>query len=151
MKIPVPTILAFAFAVHDIGTGPLKIASWQRDISHGKFMGPRILNASTRGIDRELPGGDTSPPIMAPGLSLHHELASLVARAGLTPAEVIGRATIRSAAFHGRGDLGSIQVGKIADIVVLGATHFPASTRPKTSTPSSTGVRPCRARTSTGC
>jgi imidazolonepropionase-like amidohydrolase len=39
---------------------------------------------------------------------------------GLSPADALRRATIDSASLHGRAsDLGSIEVGKIADIVIV--------------------------------
>lgn len=69
-----------------------------------------------------LPGSDTGSPFVVPGLGLHDELALLVSQSGLTPAEALHRATIGSATFHQRGDdLGSIEPGKIADVLVLAA------------------------------
>lgn len=69
-----------------------------------------------------LPGSDTGSPFVTPGLGLHEELALLVAQAGLTPAEALRRATIDSASFHKRAqDLGSIEPGKIADLLLLTA------------------------------
>ncbi len=55
------------------------------------------------------------------GPSLHRELALMV-DAGLTPARVLVAATQGGAAAMGRsGDLGTITVGKLADMVVLNA------------------------------
>ena len=57
----------------------------------------------------------------AVAVGLHDELAARVHRSGLTASEVLRSATLDSAAFHGRGlDLGSIEQGKIADVIVLG-------------------------------
>jgi imidazolonepropionase-like amidohydrolase len=60
-------------------------------------------------------------PFTYAGFSLHDELVMLV-RAGLTPAEALQAATINPARFLGReNDLGSIEAGKLADIVMLDA------------------------------
>jgi imidazolonepropionase-like amidohydrolase len=67
-----------------------------------------------------LPGSDSGAPFVVPGLSLHEELYLLAQAVGMTPAEVLSAATIRSAAFYGREkELGSIEKGKIADFIIL--------------------------------
>src|SRR5688500_5540858 len=44
-------------SVWDRGTDPARIAEWQRDLSHGKFMGPRIVRADDAApAKEELPG-----------------------------------------------------------------------------------------------
>lgn len=54
-------------------------------------------------------------------LELHDELQLLV-RAGLTPLEALRSATSNPARFLGmQGDLGTIEKGKLADIVLLRA------------------------------
>jgi imidazolonepropionase-like amidohydrolase len=54
-----------------------------------------------------------------PGFGLHDELALLV-EAGLSPAEALRTATLNPAEFLGREkELGSIAVGKRADLVLL--------------------------------
>lgn len=56
-----------------------------------------------------------------PGRCLHDELALLV-EAGFTPAEVLRAATLNPALFFGLSNsLGAIEVGKIADLVLLEA------------------------------
>ncbi|MGI4835418.1 MAG: amidohydrolase family protein [Janthinobacterium lividum] len=56
-----------------------------------------------------------------PGASLHDELAELV-RAGLTPAQALGAATLNGARWLGvAGRTGSIAVGKDADLLLLTA------------------------------
>jgi imidazolonepropionase-like amidohydrolase len=56
---------------------------------------------------------------LVPGASIHRELEWLVA-AGLTPLEALQTATINPANYLGRsGDLGTVAVGKLADLVIL--------------------------------
>ncbi|MFT6828375.1 MAG: imidazolonepropionase-like amidohydrolase, partial [Roseivirga sp.] len=55
------------------------------------------------------------------GISLHQELAALVA-AGLTPAEALRTATINGATFLKVDDYyGSIEIGKSSDMLILNA------------------------------
>lgn len=108
-------------SVWDRGTDATRIDEWRRDISYGKFMGPRIVRADAAGGPQKepsLPGSGAGATAAAIGF--HDELAARVSRSGLTAAEVLRSATIDSATFHGRGlDLGSIEQGKIADLIVL--------------------------------
>ncbi len=68
-----------------------------------------------------LAGTDEISPFCAPGFSLHDELALLVA-AGLTPRQALQSATSNPARFFQRGhDLGRIEKGKLADLVLLDA------------------------------
>jgi hypothetical protein len=69
-----------------------------------------------------LPGTDSGAPLVVAGFSLHDELELMVHIAGLTPAEALAAATAKSARVVGLADsLGSIDAGKIADMVVLDA------------------------------
>ena len=66
-------------------------------------------------------GTDAGDTYVFPGFAIHDELAELV-RAGLTPPEALRSATIDAALFSGTArDYGSIQAGKIADMVLLDA------------------------------
>jgi hypothetical protein len=68
-----------------------------------------------------LAGTDTPQPFLFPGFSLHDELGLLV-RAGLTPLEALQTATINPAEFFGmQGALGTVDKGKVADLVLLDA------------------------------
>jgi transposase InsO family protein len=68
-----------------------------------------------------LAGTDTRNPYCFPGFSLHDELALLV-QAGLTATEALQAATRNPARFMGREqDLGTIEPGKLADMVLLDA------------------------------
>ena len=69
-----------------------------------------------------LAGTDTAAGVhVFPGFSLHEELEYFV-RAGFTPLEALQTATLNPARFLGRtADLGSIEKGKLADLVLLDA------------------------------
>ncbi|HSE97651.1 MAG TPA: amidohydrolase family protein, partial [Blastocatellia bacterium] len=55
------------------------------------------------------------------GLTLHRELESLAA-AGLAPMDVLIAATRDAARFLRRADIGTIEPGKAADLIILGAS-----------------------------
>jgi len=66
-------------------------------------------------------GTDTPIGLSIPGYSLHSELEMLV-RAGLTPLEAIGAATVKPAEYFSLQDkMGTIEVGMKADLVLLNA------------------------------
>ena len=69
-----------------------------------------------------LAGTDTPAGVgVTPGISLHLELQRFVA-AGFTPLEALQTATINPARFYGKlSDYGSVQSGRIADLVILRA------------------------------
>lgn len=68
-----------------------------------------------------LAGTDMGAPYCFPGFSLHQELAALV-DAGLSPLEALRTATWNPAKFFGKEkDFGTIEKGKIADLVLLDA------------------------------
>jgi adenine deaminase len=70
---------------------------------------------------RFLAGTDYDNPFLYPGFSLHDELALFV-EAGFTPMEALQTATINPAKFLGTTDsLGTIEKGKIADMILLNA------------------------------
>jgi imidazolonepropionase-like amidohydrolase len=66
-------------------------------------------------------GTDTPIYLAIPGYSLHAELEQLVA-SGLAPIEALRAATVRPAEFFGiEDDIGTIDPGKRADLVLLDA------------------------------
>jgi imidazolonepropionase-like amidohydrolase len=68
---------------------------------------------------RLLAGTDAVTDYCVPGFALHDELALLV-KAGLSPGEALRTATLNPAEFLGlEKDLGSIAIGKRADLVLL--------------------------------
>ncbi|MFC9846459.1 amidohydrolase family protein [Streptomyces sp. NPDC060223] len=68
-----------------------------------------------------LAGTDTGTPYSVPGFALHDELELLVG-AGATPQQALRAATVEPARFFGLGEvLGSVEPGRIADLVVLDA------------------------------
>jgi imidazolonepropionase-like amidohydrolase len=69
-----------------------------------------------------LPGTDVAVALMYPGFSLQDELGYFVDMIGMTPLQALQSATRFAAEFSGMEDsLGTIQVGKVADLVLLDA------------------------------
>jgi hypothetical protein len=66
-------------------------------------------------------GTDSGDTYVFPGFAIHEELAELVS-AGLAPTDALRSATIDAARFSGKArDYGSIEAGKIADMILLDA------------------------------
>lgn len=80
-----------------------------------------IVGAMRRAGVKFLAGTDVLNPFAFPGFSLHDELALLV-EAGLTPMDALQAATINPAVYLGQSkSLGTIETGKVADLVLLEA------------------------------
>jgi imidazolonepropionase-like amidohydrolase len=80
-----------------------------------------IIAVMKRGGVQFVVGTDSGGAWRIPGRSLHEGLAEMV-RVGLTPMETIVAATSSSARLLRRDkDLGSVQAGKMADLVLLDA------------------------------
>lgn len=112
------------------------IEEWRRDI---EGFGPRaagyyqgywgFINRMSRDLEAMhdagipiLPGSDLAGPGLFPGFALHEELERMVEWVGMTPEAVLLAATRRSAELLGAADsLGTIEAGKLADIVLLEA------------------------------
>ena len=81
----------------------------------------RLLQMLVEGGVTILAGTDTGSFYRLPGLALHDELGLMV-RAGLSPLDALRSATLNPAAyFDRRADLGTIESGKLADLVLLEA------------------------------
>jgi imidazolonepropionase-like amidohydrolase len=82
----------------------------------------RMVGAMHRAGVPFLAGTDTAPGVyIMPGFSLHDELANFI-EAGFTPMESLQTATSNPAKFLGiENTFGSIEPGKIADLVLLSA------------------------------
>jgi imidazolonepropionase-like amidohydrolase len=81
-----------------------------------------MVGAQHRAGVRFLAGTDTAPGVyIMPGFSLHDELANFV-EAGFTPMEALQTATSNPAKFLDKeSSYGSVEAGKIADLVLLSA------------------------------
>ena len=76
---------------------------------------PRLLAAGVPvGAGSDLPAA----PRMLPGAALHQELQALV-EAGLSPVQALQAATHVAARILGRDDLGRLEAGAVADILVV--------------------------------
>ena len=118
-----------------IANPKLRAFAWEGALEHQQsfattvdprlWLGERSAQLSTiraayrRGV--RLYAGTDAPYGPVPGASLHRELRSIV-DAGIPPLEVLRIATQAAAAAVGAGDdLGTLKVGKLADIVLLDA------------------------------
>jgi imidazolonepropionase-like amidohydrolase len=101
----------------------------REDVALGKRVYPKeieIVGAMQRAGVEMLAGTDTLNPYCFPGFSLHDELGLLV-QAGLTPMQALQAATRNAARFMGREqELGTIEPGKVADMVLLDANPLEA-------------------------
>jgi imidazolonepropionase-like amidohydrolase len=81
----------------------------------------RLVGMMRRAGVALLAGTDAPNPYVFPGFSMHDELALLV-KAGLTPMEALQSATRNPAKYFDKlASLGTVEVGKLADLVVLEA------------------------------
>lgn len=98
---------------------------WQAgDFERARAIWPKVQRLTQRiytGRARVTVGTDMSNPWIAPGISLHREMA-LLAEAGVPPARILAAATVNGAEALGAGDrLGRIAEGFEADLIVLDA------------------------------
>lgn len=88
-------------------------ATWERSLEVIEMMAERDVPF--------LAGSDTPNPWALPGFGLHDELELLV-DAGMTSLQALQAATLNPARFFGRTDeLGTVEAGKLADLVLLEA------------------------------
>lgn len=119
----VPRILRMALWAPDADGAARQAADVPgRDVA-GELYGLAMANvrdAHAAGVGI-LTGTDAGDTYVFPGFAVHDELGELV-RAGLSPADALRSATIQAARFSGmEGDFGSIESGKVADLVLLDA------------------------------
>ncbi|MDQ6786302.1 MAG: amidohydrolase family protein [Acidobacteriota bacterium] len=80
-----------------------------------------LVSAMHRAGVEFMAGTDSANPYVVPGFSLHEEL-QLFVKAGLTPMQALQSATINPAKYLNMQDeLGTIEKGKLADLVLLDA------------------------------
>jgi imidazolonepropionase-like amidohydrolase len=65
-------------------------------------------------------GTDAGNPLTLHGPSVYREMAAM-AEAGLSPMDVLVASTRNGARAMGRNDIGTVERGKVADLVVLDA------------------------------
>lgn len=141
--IQVPTLRLNAFGLHPsfqregwmeaLEGAPAEVAaSWgattRERLAEPRTADPTFGEWSLRLVgwmhERGIPiGAGTDTPInfALPGFSLHEELEMLV-RAGLSPRDALGSATVRPAEFFGlEGEMGRVRPGYRADLVLLSA------------------------------
>jgi imidazolonepropionase-like amidohydrolase len=112
---------------------PSMLRQWREEIEARKFETPfdypPLFAADLRNF-REmramgiplLTGSDAPSIGLVPGFSLQDELGRFVRVIGMTPLEALQSATLAPARFMGMADsLGSVQAGKVADLVLLDA------------------------------
>lgn len=96
----------------------------EEEYNYAKKVYPKyfeLIGAMRRAGVQFLAGTDTGNPYCFPGFSLHDELALLV-QAGLTPIDALRAATLNPSKFLGLDrSFGTIEKGKIADLVMLDA------------------------------
>lgn len=107
--------------------------SWQEAMEAARLYGkptPEEVGKITRDVRAMhragipfLAGTDVGGiPLVYPGSSLHEELELLVREGGITPLEALQSATRNPPRFFGMQDeLGAIEAGRIADLVLLEA------------------------------
>jgi imidazolonepropionase-like amidohydrolase len=113
----VPTLVAYERGFVLWGSDTTKVAIRSR--THAQHMG--LIKSMHRAGVQIMAGSDFSDWALVAGVDLHNELALLV-ESGFTPMEAIQAATVKPANFLGMADsLGTIEVGKVADLVLLDA------------------------------
>jgi imidazolonepropionase-like amidohydrolase len=105
-------------------TGQLKAHPFSPDQVKALHEHMNLLVDVTRRLHRagvKLVTGTDAAGARLVGFSLQRELVVLV-KAGLTPLESLQAATINPAIAFGRSDLGTVESGKLADLVLLDAS-----------------------------
>ena len=101
-----PQLLAWASQMPEVAAADGRL---------GEALLPRL---QTRGVPIAAGSDLPAAPYMIPGSALHQELDALV-QAGLSPTEALQAATVTAADLLGRDDLGRLERGAPADLVVV--------------------------------
>ena len=113
----VPTLVAY-YRGFVLWSGDPKETDGSREL-HLKHL--ELVQAMHKAGVEIMAGSDFTDWAVVPGIDLHNELALFV-EAGFTPMEALQSATSKPAEFLGNLDsLGTIEQGKIADLVLLDA------------------------------
>ena len=117
----IPSLMKILFWQPDLDRAKKQGYDTQGKFVHGDFFEKaqhQLKQASDRGV-KILAGTDTLDTMVIAGYSLHEELAMMV-DAGLSPLKALQSATISAAQYSNLQDkFGSIEVGKIADLLIL--------------------------------
>lgn len=102
---------------------PEPLNSFEKSIKQDyiKNQLPVILNNLERVFEAGIPvgvGPDTGVPGAFPGIAVHREM-ELMVKAGVPAADVLVGATRTGAAYLGESSLGTIEVGKAADLTIV--------------------------------
>jgi imidazolonepropionase-like amidohydrolase len=119
-----PATLALARSTDTIA-GPSRTAEQLRQINDAGERRLALMRANLLAVHRAgipvVMGTDAGNPLTLPGPSVYWEMEEMQ-RAGLTPMEVIVASTRNGARAMGRErDLGTLEPGKLADLIVLEA------------------------------
>ena len=85
------------------------------------------------------PGGNTNAT-KVPGINMHHEMM-IYAEAGIKPMQIIQGATVVAQMIDKDKELGTVEVGKIADVIVVNRIRLRTSPICAPSTPSFSTAR----------
>ena len=108
-------------ALHPAGPDPSRVERARQRADRFLEMGSRNLVRLQRAGVAIAMGTDAGNPLTPHGPSVYAEMEAMQ-EAGLTPMEVLVAATANGARAMGRGeDLGTVEAGKIADLLVLEA------------------------------
>lgn len=114
-----PETLRKARLTDSIPGGGFTAAAHERAAARRRTMLENLRRVHAAGIPVAM-GTDAGNPLTFHGASVFHEMDAM-AEAGLTPMQVLVAATRNAARAMGRADLGTLEPGKAADLVVLGA------------------------------
>lgn len=115
-----PATRARAFLTDSLPPPPASgdAAAYRARIAEGyRLMLANLKQVHSAGIPVVM-GTDAGNPLTLHGPAVYREMAAMV-EAGLSPMEVLVASTRNSARAMGRQDIGTVETGKIADLVVL--------------------------------